>query len=443
MSSDDLRPKPVPRPAATRGELPPDQLPGEGRPPLKTGKVVMSDFTRRNLEAVGWKEGDPVPGDLGQRLQELQREVMEEKAGSKLEDSDLAAGWQPPQSSFVAIEDLPPEKQEEIRQYLADYKQQVQQEEQFAAQQAEVDAQIPENIQGPQRELMRNQIMQGNAAAAARQMQQPPEQSVVIDDRPKQQTASPPSDAKIPEGKNYAGSIGKPSVADKIAEAGRRQREHEQKQQDRPQQQPSASTAPQSPSPETGVDAVSHTHCQRCAWPLSQPFDVEPTLEDKQGFMASVLGLSRFEKKYELLGGKLVVFFRSLSSEESALLNQQLGFMVRSGAIVGDGEYWAHLMEYRLVMSVSRIEAGGHATYQVPPLLEWAKDRPKIEPEEGVTVQPTPIPYLKEHFYKEGATQEPVRRFLGQAHRQFQRLVELLETMTSEPDFWQGIELPA
>lgn len=435
--TDELRPKPVPTPPAGPGQIPANQLPGEGRPPLRTGQVHMTDFTRRQLEAVGWKPGDPVPGDLGQRLAEIQREAIAEKQQS-LEDSDLAVGWTPPKSSFVDIESLPPEKQAEIREYLSDYKEQVEQQKQFEAAQAEVDQQIPDNIVGPQRELMRDQIMQGNAAMAARQAQQP-EQSVVIDDRPK--AATPPPDAKIPEGKKFAGQLGQPSVASKIEEAARRQREHESQQQtqDRPQQT-SASTVPQSPETETGVGAGGKTHCPRCTWPLDMPFDVEPTLEDKQGFMASVLGLTRFEKKYELLGGKLVVFFRSLSSEESALLNQQLGYMVRNGESIGDGEYWAHLMEFRLVMSVSRIEIGGNATYVAPPLMKWFEDRPGDI--EG-NIQPTPIPYLKDYFYKEGPTQEPVRRVLGQQHRVFQRLVETLEAMTSEPDFWQGIELPA
>jgi len=398
---------------------------------MKTGKVYMSDFTKKQLQAVGWKPGDPVPGDLGQRLQEIQAEVVKERQEADLENSELAAGWTPPVASFVNIEDLPPEKQDEIRGYLAEYKEQMAQQAAHDEAVANVDASIPENVQGEQRAIMRNQILQGQAAMAARQAGQPTGESVVIDDR--EQTTAPPADMQVPEGKTYAGSIGAPSVADKI--------EHLKQQQATAQQpeQPAASPTPE-PSQHVSAGAVGQmVHCPRCAWNVNLPFDVKPTETDKQKFMAAVLGLARFEKKYDLLGGKLAVFFRSLTSEESAILQQRLGAMVRSGESIGDGEYWAHLMEFRLVMSVSRIEIGGNITYQVPPLQEWARTHPAAD---GSPVLPTDIPRLRDYFYKEGPTQEPVRRILGQTHRNFQRLVELLEVMTNDPDFWEGIELP-
>jgi hypothetical protein len=50
---------------------------------------------------------------------------------------------------------------------------------------------------------------------------------------------------------------------------------------------------------------------------------------------------------------------------------------------------------------------------------------------------------MRDWFYKEIVTQEPLRRIIGQQHREFQRLVEALEAMTSDSSFWKGIELPA
>lgn len=435
---NELRPKAVPRPTApSRGTLPASQLPGDGRPPLQAGKVYMSEFVQQQLKAVGWKPGDPIPGDLGQRLKEIQHEVMEEQANARLEGSELAANWKPVESSFVKIDELPPAKQEEIRQYLQEYKADIAQQTEFARQQQAADDSIPDNVQGPQRELMRDQILQGDAATAewwAKRQQQGDPVSTVIDDRKTAKAATPPPGITVPEGKKFAGIMGQSSVADNIEKAAQRQREYEKSQREQPAVTPVKDTT----IPDAGSQ-IEHTNCQRCNWPLSKPFDIEPTVGDKQGFMAAILGLGRFEKEYSLLGDQLKVCFRSLSTSESSLLQRQLGTMVRSGDIHGDGEYWANLMEYRLVMSISRLEHGGNVIYAVKPVEEWDKEYP---PTSDDVIQVTPIPRMLKYFYEHGATQEPLRRILGQTHRRFQGLVEALEAVTSDPDFWTGIELP-
>lgn len=397
------------------------------------GKVHMTDHTRRQLESVGWREGDPIPGDLGARLQEIQREVIEERQAAKLEGSELAAGWTPPKTSFVNITDLPPEKQAEISQYLAEYKQQVEQEAQMAAAVEAADSSIPPNIQGPTRDLMRNQILAGDAALAAREAsrQAPQQASGVIDDRV--QSTSPPPGFKIPEGRTYGGSLGIPSVADKIEKLKAQQTAAAVPPPPPPQEQPQT-------IPASGIESPHPGTCQRCHWPLQLPFNIEITTQDKQAFLAAILGLSRFEKRYDLLGGNLSVIFRSLSSQETGILQQQLGAMVRSGEVIGDGEYWANMHEFRLVMSIKQIMVGQNVIYTVPDLLTWDKDHPA---KEGDKVQPTAIPRMRDYLYSEGAKQESVRRMLGQTHSNFQRLVEALEFMTNEPDFWKGIELPA
>lgn len=412
MASDELRPRPVPRPAPTRGEIPASQLPGEGRLPLATGKVHMSDYTQRQLMAAGWKPGDPVPGDLGQRLKEIQQKIQEEQETARLEDSDLAVGWKPVNPSFVDIENMPEAYQNEVREYLQEYKQQVADEKAMAEQEAAADRSIPDNIQGQQREVMRQQMIAGDAAMAARQAkraaQRDETESVVIDDR----------------------KPGLSGVAAQVEAAKATQAKYEAEQKAQP-------APPPVEQPATGV-ASTHTNCQRCAWPLDVPFEIVPTDKDKQGFMAGILGLGRFEKHYELLGGNLEVYFRSLSTAESTMIQKQLGAMVRSGEVIGDGEFWACLMEFRMVLSVSRLVIGGNVKYEAKPIIEWEKDFPPVD-----KILPTPIPRLADYFYEHCASQEPLRRILGQTHQEFQRLVEALEVMTNKSDFWKGIELPA
>lgn len=414
MANDELRPRPVPRPVAGPGALRADQLPGDGRPPMRTGSVHMSDYTRQQLQAVGWKDGDPVPGDLGKRLQEIQQEVIEERQAATLEGSPLAADWKPVQASFVNITDLPPERQAEIQQYLAEYKSETEQQAQFEQMQTDVEASIPANVQGEQRDLMRNQILASNAAAQARQLQRGnATDSVVIDDRPS--PTAPPQKLSTPE---------------KIAILN---------QQQQAAAQPAQTQQAVLPLPDSGV-APARTNCQRCAWPLDVPYEIVPTVEDKKGFLAAILGMSRFEKKYDLLNGNLSVFFRSLSADESAVVQEQLGAMVRNGTSFGDGEYWANLQEFRTVLSVSKIVVGGNVVYSIPPFNEWLTENPP--PSKG-EMTPTQLPRLCAYFYAKGATQEPIRRIIGQTHKSFQRLVEAMEFMTNDPDFWSGIKLHA
>lgn len=376
--TEDLRPRPVPAPAPGPTQLPPERLPGDGRLPLASGQVHMTDYTRRQLESVGWKDGDPVPGDLGQRLKALQAAAQEE-ANVRIQDTEMAANWKPPTAKFVDIESLPPEKQAEIRQYLQEYKVETARQQQVDQQMSQANAQIPDSIQGAQREAMLQQMVDGDATMASRQA------SVVVDDRP-----------------------------------------------------PAADPSRTQPAEDTGADHA--TTCARCSWPVNVPFEIVPTEADKKVFLVALLGLGRFEKRYDRLGGHLHVYFRSLTSRESIILQEQLGAMVRNGESRGDAEYYANMVEFRLAMSVSRLVAGGNTVYSVESLEEWAAKHPPLASEQ---IQPTPIPRLRDYFYANGATQEPIRRILGETFKEFQQLVGLLEDKTSEPDFWSGIELRA
>lgn len=427
QKDDSLRPKPVPAPPPGLGNIPADQLPGPDRPPLRAGDIAMSDYTRTQMEKLGWKQGDPIPGDLGIRIQEVQDAVRKEANEAKIEDSELAVGWKPPKPNFVDIDDLSPEHQEELRQYLQEYKQEMGSKAAEEAQRAAIEAEIPDNVQGPMRDLTREQIIQGETAKAQRQ-QQP--QSEVIDDRVAVETQ--PADAKTPEVKQQA--------APKTA-------------------------APTEPVV-SGVQQATVTHCPRCLWPVAESFDLKPTSEDKQAFLASILGTSRFQKKYEILGGNAIIYYRSLTTDETASIQYQLGCDIRNGNIHGDGEFLAWLLEYRLIASVSQIDIGGNTVARVKSIDDWLTDHPVPtqkplpvqQPETATEAMPaeaftafdaglqrpdTPLPRMRAWFYKEIVTQEPLRRIIGQQHREFQRLVEALEAMTSDASFWKGIELPA
>jgi len=201
---------------------------------------------------------------------------------------------------------------------------------------------------------------------------------------------------------------------------------------------------------------------------MNMEFEAQPTDSDKQTFVASILGTSRFEKGYSLMDGHVKIKFRTLTTEETGILNFQLSADIRNGQIRGDHEYLAWSIEYRLILSVSEVSVGGNIIAKVPPVIDWSREHPvtfqkngdtdtratpPLETDDseeafvafaaGVHNNATPLPRMREWFYKECITQEPLRRCIGEQGRQFSRVVEALEVMTAEPSFWKGIELPA
>jgi len=400
--SNDLNPQPIVPPAHTHGQIPKGAIPENQV--LSRGKTYMTDMTRKELSSVGWQDGDPLPAGLGAKLAEIQKEQMAEQAAIRLEDTEEGKNWKPVKTDFVQISDLSPEKQQEVANYLKDYKTQLLQQVEEEKNNADIEAQIPASIQGEDRETLRRQLAENSVDVKKRWDAE--NESVAIDDRPavdRNQTAPPAPP---------------------------------------PQKTPAAATTPI----DTGESLSAGTpagpdFCPRCNWPVHSPYDIVPTDMDKQKFMIAILGQGRFEKQYELLGGNMLITLRSLDTKETVMLQEQLSAMLRTGVIENNTDYIAQMLEQRLAMSVARIEVNGSLFYSTPAVTEWAEAHP--QPTEDARVHATPIIRMVEYFYENGATQETVRRVMHQQHRNFQQLVEGLEVMTADSDFWTGIELLA
>ena len=388
--SDELRPQKVPRPTeGRRGDFNPSDVIGEGKPPLRTGAVNLTPRTEENLRAVGWQPGDPIPGNLGEELKKIQIEVLREKAEANLEDSELAAGWEPPKIDFVDIKDLPPEKQEQVRQYLQEYKRDMEQQAREQATMKEMDEQIPENVQGHQRDVMRDAIAQQTAART----------QGFIDDR------------KTPEAKQES----------KPAE---------------PKEEKSEAVE----NSDIDLAAITESHCPRCSWPLHMEYDVEVKDFDKHAFLATLLGVeNRFKKEYFLMNNNMRLVFRSLTTDETHLIDHQLRHMMRNTQeIVGDGDYWGFLMKFRLVLGLETIEIAGSSVYSSPAYSEWVKQNPPTS-DDKTTV--TELPRMEKWFEEHTPKPEPIRRVMNQTQARFQRLVEAMEANADNENFWKGIEL--
>ena len=216
-----------------------------------------------------------------------------------------------------------------------------------------------------------------------------------------------------------------PQIIDDREEAAAQAPPAENKTTDTPQ--PSTpENAPVASVPE----ATPAAFCPRCGWDMRLKFDVTPTERDKEDFLATLLGGTRFRKKYEIFGGRVVVTFRSVLAEENKLIYRQLVYDQKNGVVTSEAEWFVQLMDYRLACALESIaDKNGKIVASIPELDQ-----------EKTTKDSTPLVDQLNMVNKDVLAQEATRRIVVTHLRQFQRLTEAIEAMALEPSFWTGIE---
>jgi hypothetical protein len=169
--------------------------------------------------------------------------------------------------------------------------------------------------------------------------------------------------------------------------------------------------------------------CPRCGWDMRQKFEIVPTELDKEDFLAATLGGTKFQRDYEIFGGKVKIVFHTILADESKLIHRQLVLDQESKKIVTEAEWFVQMLEYRMALSLGAIvDAKGKPTALIPAL----GDLPAVDGQ-------SPLETLSDYVNKKVLAHEVTRRLVGSHLRQFQRLVEALEAMALEPSFWNGI----
>lgn len=128
------RPKNPPQQQDDDSTIPPPAkpVPGvtSGRPPLPTGKAVvrgnpvrLTEQERRQLEHIGWKEGQPIPQNMARIIAEAEADA-EADVAEAAKRPPVDPSTPPLEVETVQIGSLPPEKQDEyqgkIQQALAE-----------------------------------------------------------------------------------------------------------------------------------------------------------------------------------------------------------------------------------------------------------------------------------------------------------------------------------
>lgn len=230
----------------------------------------------------------------------------------------------------------------------------------------------------------------------------------------------------------YENVMNQLEVVDDREEAAKEESKPALAQETKPAEPPPEPPPPEPPA--TYAPAIL-PFCPRCGWDMLQKFEVLPTDRDKEDFLATILGGSRFRKRYELLGGKIIVTFRGLLAEENKLVYRQLILDQQEAKITSPEEWFVQLLDYRLSCSLESIASDtGRVIAMMPELAEMPFTPDKKKP------LATPLVDQLNYLNNTVAAQEVTRRLVNLHLRQFQRLLEALEAMALEPSFWTGIE---
>jgi hypothetical protein len=398
----DLRRKRTPEPPPpARPSLSPGMTgglePGAFEPGALIDPRYLTPDERRQFEAIGWAKGEPIPGNAAEIIRAIQDEAT---AGDPLPIDPTAPPITMP--TPIDISRLSPRKQEEIRQALEQAARQT--SELLARREAE--ANMPPGVAEAMR-VAQQASHHGRGLTVADDRESPP---------PRARQAVSPRQSPPPAPPPPAPPPPPPPPPPPNPEPRR------------PASPPGGSLSP------TGAAGI--THCPHCSWDLKRPDPVEPSLADKRTFLAAILAWPprRFTREYTLFGDQLRLGLRSLTSREADAALVQIGIDYRMGTVVGDGEWWQRLMDYRLAQAVDYVDVEGVGrVYEGQELDDILVDT------EGKPRGWTAFPALREHLVTEVLTGESFRRVAGQEFMQFQRLNDKLEANAGNQGFWTGI----
>lgn len=334
----------------------------------------VSEFTKNTLEQFGWQKGDPLLDTMGEIIQQIRERTPATTKAGVLIDIDLMSEQDVGlmRATLLAAKQaqVTEKKQQEFRE--------------------ELDSLSPA-VQDVYAKLVAANAQQDDGVA-------------IVDDR---STAPQPQEQPAPTVEEKKPEIPEPKKPDLGPETGIRQPDE---------------LAPITPA-----------FCPRCEWDLRQQYETEITPEDKENFLATILGGTRYKKDYSMLNGKYTVIFRTLLSEENKLIHRQLMLERKAGEFLSDTEWFLKFFEYRLACSVDSVIVKGEVTAVVPTLDELGSQPLPVKNDD-----PTLPPLMRLHAYvlKDVFSAEITRRIVGKHFREFQRMYEALEAMALEPSFW-------
>jgi hypothetical protein len=184
-----------------------------------------------------------------------------------------------------------------------------------------------------------------------------------------------------------------------------------------------------------GAEAPSH--CERCNWQIGQtPPDISQ--EDKETYLQSLHGGTRFRKRYRLMGGRLALTFRELTGKEINLAyDQTLVDNIHNGQ--GKPRPTNGTILYMSLMALEKVEHLGTAAprvIEIDPILEL-----DLEPAPAVPDAPQHTLLVPFHdlVLEKLLPTSSLQQIASFTFMEFQRLLDELSMRKADPNFWPPI----
>lgn len=364
-------------------------VPGlKGTLPLKPGEVIISEHEKKKLRKYGWKDGDPLPGNIAQLMAREQNYVATDLATAKpFKNRPIFKPAEP-----VDISEVDESYRSDLQRSLQQFKELAPQIEAVSRGQQDVAGLSPE---------IQKAIFDASGGVE------------VVDSREEEAPADPirALQQRINKAEGKA-----PSEDDEFGQDG----------------------TGLEPSPEDMKGEVEPhielTNCPRCNCNLTTKLP-EPPMQDKQAYVAAVLGDQVFKKTYNLFGGRVRITFRALTSARGELAYNQVAHEVRVG-LSHDPSY-RQLMLYRMVLALDSIETQGSGLMDIGEQVDSFLDDP-TESEEVKWFDALPI-IVKRLQQVDLLRSESVWRACRACFDNFNALVDDLDARAENSDFWNAI----
>jgi hypothetical protein len=199
-----------------------------------------------------------------------------------------------------------------------------------------------------------------------------------------------------------------------------------QKESEETQQENPATSEPEPDSHAKGLE-----YCPCCSWKLADKYEVTVTDEDKQNYVAAVMGNMRFRKTYPLFNGKGSVTFRTLLTTESDAIRFYLFEQSKLGKITSDVLYLAAWVSTNTLLSLESVYYNDKPTVYASTYETYAKSHGDIHEAAG----------LEEYVQnmRDLVSQDTLRTLVFAQYDNFSKLVEHLKSRANDPDFYSGI----
>lgn len=184
--------------------------------------------------------------------------------------------------------------------------------------------------------------------------------------------------------------------------------------------------------------------CVHCGYDQSLPVSIEPTEFDKEAFIAATIAQKSFTKEFSLLGGELLVCFRSLTPREIDSASDQALRDYEKQRIRYQGDVAESVNRYNMYLQLAYIRsrrAGGiDATFPKGFTPETNPDAGSYWPLQADTDfvdGDNGLQAVAKFITTTIVKSENLMRMLFIAHGQFLRLCAMLEARLDDSPFWK------